>query len=122
MFPHLIRVLRLKKSSPVIGTQRTDGKFEFSPTIPAAERYDVLYEGMGDLQDLIKKDERTPEGSPDRVANGIIFLEIEDTIDSMLTDDIAEVTYASGRLEKCVVLDIRRLDGSLLVQRVREAA
>lgn len=120
MFPHQLRILRSRTDTPLIGTQRTDGKFEFTVGQLEQERFTVLYDGFADLQDYLRKDDRTPEGSPDRMANGIIFLEDEGNVDAFQTDDIAEVTHASGRVETAVILEVRRLDGSLLVQRINQ--
>ncbi len=122
MFPHMVKIQRPRTDAPVIGSQRSDGKFIFSSDVDPLERFNVILDGWGDVQDILKKDDRTPEGSPERMANAVIFLEIEDSIDYVLTDDMVEITYSTGKVEQAVVVEVRRLDGSLLIQRIRETS
>lgn len=115
-FRQQVKVTRPRVTTPAIGNQRSDGKWIGEGTYSDV---DVLYDSMGDVQDLIKRDERDQAGSPMNVANGIIYLMLENTIDDMKTDDTVEIVYESGKIENAVIVDVRRLDGSILIQRIR---
>lgn len=70
-----------------------------------------------DAQDKPVVLRRDASGAPVAMADVQVFLLIERVIELVLLGDLVDLTYKSGATEILTVAQIRRLDGSLLLQR-----
>lgn len=111
-----IEVSRTVTSGPTPGVQRADGKWEEVVGVPVKQ---TVYDGWADVQDVIDRQTRDEMGAASATVNGIIFLQVEALIKNIRPDDHCTITWPDRTIEQALVVEVRRLDAALLIQRLR---
>jgi hypothetical protein len=113
-YPHRILIFR----PPPVGSsgqQLAGGEWQVSGSAPQRQ---ILYEGPGDAQDLIERLPRNEAGGPRQQADLQVFLELEYLLPKVEVDDMMLVTWQDRAVSEARIVEIRRLEGSVLAQRV----
>ena len=110
-----LQVFREATTTPS-GTQEASGVWTPTPGVPQKT---ILYDGPADVQDVLDRDDRDTSGLPAPQANGVAFLQIETDIGKIDVGDKCLIFWSDRSQEQALVVEVRRLDGSLMLNRLR---
>lgn len=111
-WPHQVKITR----AGAVGSGHQDADGVWVPDDPAADQGTVIYDDLGDLQDIAVVLTNEVDGRPILVADGQIFLFDEAKLKDVVTDDLVTVTREDLSVSQGRVTKVMRLDGSLYIQ------
>lgn len=114
-----VKIVRAATNTTAAGTQAATGKWTQNPGVPQQQ---IIYEGPADVQDTVSRTVRDPSGKPNDRANGLVYLLNEEKIGLVQPDDQIFITWPDQSIEQAIIVEVRRLDGVLLIERLRPRA
>ena len=118
-YPHLITIKRPANAGvdPTPGDQDEDTGLWEGDTDPSDD-YTTVWKGRCDCQDKGEVILRDSSGAPTLESDAVCFLSNQRAVTWVVPNNIVTITWEDETEQDARVLQVRRLDGSLLLQRL----